>query len=400
MTKNRPFSPIRWRDDHLELIDQTRLPVDEVWLTCSEPEEVADAIRRLAVRGAPAIGVAAAYGLVVGLAGAASRRRRPCAGASTRSRSCSAAPGRRRSTSTGRSRAAGRCSTAPSGKPEGGDGKPGTAVRAALLAWAEDLHARDIETNRRIGEHGAALFAEGDRVLTHCNAGALATAGYGTAIGVIHSAWDRGRVGQVWVDETRPLLQGARLTAWELQKIGIPHRLVTDSSAGSLMTRSLVDRIVVGADRIAANGDTANKIGTYVLAVLAHRHGVPFYVAAPLSTVDPETATGEEIPIEERAAGEVTSVFGTRVAPEGVEAANPAFDVTPAELVTAIITEVGVLEPPYTESLAEALQRGAEQTDRPLSSHGAGSPRPAPRGIEDEDGREVASLAPRRGERE
>jgi len=351
MTKNEPFSPIRWQDDHLELIDQTRLPVEETWIACTRPEEVADAIRRLAVRGAPAIGVAAAYGLVVGLS-----VEEPAEALRRRFDEVSELLGGTRPTAVNLHWALAR------GREvfERHAGEDAPAVREALLAWAQDLHARDIETNRRIGEHGAALFTAGDRVLTHCNAGALATAGYGTAIGVIHSAWDRGRVGQVWVDETRPLLQGARLTAWELQRIGIPHRLVTDSSAGSLMTRSLVDRIVVGADRIAANGDTANKIGTYVLAVLARRHGVPFYVAAPLSTVDPDTATGDAIPIEERAAGEVTSVFGTRVAPEGVEAANPAFDVTPAELITAIITEVGVLEPPYTESLAEALRKGSE----------------------------------------
>jgi methylthioribose-1-phosphate isomerase len=208
-----------------------------------------------------------------------------------------------------------------------------------------------------MGEHGAALFAAGTRVLTHCNTGALATAGYGTALGVIQSSWRRGLVEMVWVDETRPLLQGARLTAWELQRLGIPFRLVTDSSAGALMARGLVDRIVVGADRIAANGDTANKIGTYTVAVLARRHGVPFYVAAPLSTIDPDTATGADIPIEERQPGEVTEVFGTRVAPEATPALNFAFDVTPNELITAIITDAGVLEPPYKESIAAVLRR-------------------------------------------
>ena len=192
-------------------------------------------------------------------------------------------------------------------------------------------------------------------MLTHCNAGALATAGYGTAIGVIHSSFRDGKVGLVWVDETRPLLQGARLTAWELEQAGIPHRLVTDSSAGTLLARGMVDRIVVGADRIAANGDTANKIGTYPLAVLAQRHGVPFYVAAPLSTIDPATPNGDAIPIEERRADELTRLAGREVAPEGTEAVNFAFDVTPAELVSAIITEAGVLEPPYTESIARAL---------------------------------------------
>lgn len=343
------FSPIAWRDDRLELLEQTLLPREESWIACERPEEVADAIRRLAVRGAPAIGVAAAYGLALGMkdAGALSPE-----AARARFDEVAALLGSTRPTAVNLSWAIERGRKVAAERLAAGDaaGLPG-----ALLAWAQDLHARDVETNRRIGEHGAELFSSGDRVLTHCNAGALATAGYGTAIGVIESAWRGGRVAQVWVDETRPLLQGARLTAWELRRLGIPHRLVTDSSVGSLMSRGLVDRIVVGADRIAANGDTANKIGTYVVAVLAHRHGVPFYVAAPLSTVDRATATGADIPIEERDAGEVTGVFGTRVAPDDTEAANPAFDVTPAELVTAIVTEIGVIRPPYTESLAEAF---------------------------------------------
>jgi methylthioribose-1-phosphate isomerase len=192
-------------------------------------------------------------------------------------------------------------------------------------------------------------------VLTHCNAGALATAGYGTALGVIQASFRRGAVGLVWVDETRPLLQGARLTAWELARLGIPFKLVSDSSAGALLARGLVDRCVVGADRIAANGDTANKIGTYTVAVLAARHRVPFYVAAPRSTIDPATPSGRDIPIEERSAAEVTQVLGTRVAPPGTEALNLAFDVTPAELISGLITEVGVLEPPYEESIRRAL---------------------------------------------
>lgn len=348
-----PVSPIRWAGGHLELLDQTRLPREETWLRCTTPEDVADAIRRLAVRGAPAIGVAAAYGLVLGMA-----RRGGEAPEALRRRfeEVSALLGGTRPTAVNLRWALERGRRVFQ-EALSREGAGGADVEAALLAWARDLHAKDVETNRRIGEHGAELFAAGDRVLTHCNAGALATAGYGTALGVIRAAWERERLGQVWVDETRPLLQGARLTAWELRKLGIPHRLVTDSSAGSLMTRGLVDRIVVGADRIAANGDTANKIGTYVVAVLAQRHGVPFYVAAPLSTVDPETPTGAEIPIEERAADEVTDVFGTRIAPDETAAANPAFDVTPAELVTAIITEVGVLRPPYEETLARALAR-------------------------------------------
>jgi methylthioribose-1-phosphate isomerase len=348
------FSPLAWRGDHLALLDQTRLPREEVWLRCAAPEAVADAIRRLAVRGAPAIGVAAAYALALGMAGTAG-----AAPAAQRARfeAVSALLAATRPTAVNLGWALERGRRVLERALAAGAGEE---VPRALLAWARALHAADVATNRRIGEHGAALFVSGDRVLTHCNTGALATAGYGTALGVIRAAWERGRVREVWVDETRPLLQGARLTAWELRKLGIPHRLVTDSSAGSLMTRNLVDRIVVGADRIAANGDTANKIGTYVLAVLAECHRVPFYVAAPLSTVDPATPTGAEIPIEERAAGEVTDVFGTRIAPEETAAANPAFDVTPAELVTAIITETGVIRPPYREGLAAALAAAGE----------------------------------------
>jgi methylthioribose-1-phosphate isomerase len=353
------LSPLAWRGDHLALLDQTRLPREEVWLRCAAPEAVADAIRRLAVRGAPAIGVAAAYALALGMAGVGA-----AAPAAQRARfeSVSALLAATRPTAVNLGWALARGRRVLERSLAAGAGEE---VPRALLAWARALHAADVATNRRIGEHGAALFVGGDRVLTHCNTGALATAGYGTALGVIRAAWERGRVREVWVDETRPLLQGARLTAWELRKLGIPHRLVTDSSAGSLMTRNLVDRIVVGADRIAANGDTANKIGTYVLAVLAERHRVPFYVAAPLSTVDPATATGADIPIEERAAGEVTDVFGTRIAPEETAAANPAFDVTPAELVTAIVTEAGVIRPPYREGLAAALAAAGEPAGAP-----------------------------------
>ncbi len=339
------FSPIRWRDG-LELLDQTLLPRQEVWLDCRTPELVADAIRRLAVRGAPAIGVAAAYGLVVGL-----RSAPPEAELRRRFDEVSELLGSTRPTAVNLRWAL------EKGRrvfEEHAD-KGREAAISALLDWAHGLHAADVAANRRIGAYGAELFAAGDRVLTHCNTGALATAGYGTALGVIQSCFAAGKLAQVWVDETRPLLQGARLTAWELGRLGIPYRLVTDSSVGSLMSRRLVDRVVLGADRIAANGDVANKIGTYTVAVLAHRHGVPFYVAAPLSTIDPHTPTGNEIPIEEREGGEVTDVFGTRIAPEEAPAANFAFDVTPHELVTAIITDAGVLRPPYTESIARAL---------------------------------------------
>jgi methylthioribose-1-phosphate isomerase len=322
------ISPIRWRDGVLELLDQRHLPDEETWLRCEEPEQVAAAIRTLAVRGAPAIGIAAAYGLAL---------------------------------------AAGRGGDLAAAARLLGDTRP-TAVNlrwaldrvlAAGADWAlEEAHAiarEQVEADRRMGELGAELFAEGDRALTHCNTGALATGGRGTAAGVLRSAWESGRLAQVWVDETRPLLQGARLTAWELEREGIPYRVVADAGAGSLMARGLVSRVIVGADRIARNGDVANKVGTYPLAVLADRHDIPFYVAAPVSTIDPATPSGDAIEIEERDPAEVVELAGRRIAPAGAEAANPAFDVTPAELVTAIITERGVLEPP----LAEAIERVA-----------------------------------------
>ncbi|MEA2599681.1 MAG: methylthioribose-phosphate isomerase [Acidobacteriota bacterium] len=342
---------MRWEGPGLRMLDQTRLPVEEVWMDCESPEQVADAIRRLAVRGAPAIGVAAAYGLVLGI-----RTERDPQRLAARFAEVSELLGSTRPTAVNLRWALERgrrvFEETAAANPEAPE-----AVTAALLAWARELHAEDVRINRRMGEHGAALFGQGSRVLTHCNTGSLATAGYGTALGVIQSAWGQGKVTQVWVDETRPLLQGARLTAWELKRLGIPFRLVTDSSAGALMSQGLVDRIVVGADRIAANGDTANKIGTYTVAVLAHRHQVPFYVVAPLSTIDRATPTGMAIPIEERKSAEVTEVFGTRVAPDDTAVLNFAFDVTPAELITAIVTEVGVLEPPYERSIAAAFER-------------------------------------------
>jgi methylthioribose-1-phosphate isomerase len=356
------FSPLRWEGGALELLDQTRLPAAEEWLTCRHPEQVADAIRRLAVRGAPAIGVAAAYGLAVGFAlpladeSPSGLARRFAEVADLLAATRPTAVNLRWAIERGRAVFA---DTLRRAEETGGDAGR-EVVYGALLFWARGLHAADVAANRAIGEHGAALFAAGSRVLTHCNTGALATAGYGTALGVIQSSWRQGKVGLVWVDETRPLLQGARLTAWELRRLGIPFRVLPDAAAGSLLARGEVDRVVVGADRIAANGDTANKIGTYPLAVLARRHEVPFYVAAPLSTIDPATATGAEIPIEERAPGEVTHVAGVGVTPEGAEALNLAFDVTPADLITAIVTEVGVLEPPYEEAIVRALARNEE----------------------------------------
>jgi methylthioribose-1-phosphate isomerase len=335
------FTPLRFKGDHVSMLDQTRLPVEEVWIDCRTPEDIAGAIRRLSIRGAPAIGVAAAYGLVLSLQDS-----------------------ERDFESDWQLLAATR-PTAVNLRWALDQGRAlferwssdGAELLPRFVDWALRLHRDDVATNRRMGDNGAALFEAGDKVMTHCNAGALATAGYGTAIGVIQSSFELGRVSTVWVDETRPLLQGARLTAWELKRLGIPHRLVTDSSAGALISRGHVDRIVVGADRIAANGDVANKIGTYVLAVLAQRHGVPFYVAAPLSTIDRQCPSGADIPIEERSPDEITQVFGTVIAPEATEAMNYAFDVTPAELVSAIITEVGVLEAPYPATIAQAFEK-------------------------------------------
>ncbi len=347
--RDAAFSPIAWRDGGLWLLEQTLLPAEETWIECPTPEVVADAIYRLAVRGAPAIGVSAAYGLVVGLK---SVERAEDLGArfdevyelllGTRP----TAVNLRWALEHGRK-------VFEANRERGVE-----ATREALLEWAKGVHADDIESCRRMGEYGAELFCEGDKVLTHCNAGALATGGYGTAVGVITSSFNHGRLSQVWVDETRPLLQGARLTAWELRRLGIPYKVITDSSSGTLMARGLVDRIVVGADRVAANGDVANKIGTYTVAVLAARHGVPFYVAVPLSTIDPHTPTGADIPIEERDPTEVTRIAGVDVSPDLEMAQNFAFDVTPNELVAAIITEVGILRPPYVESIREALAGG------------------------------------------
>jgi len=322
------LSPIRWAGGALELLDQTRLPAEEVWIRCEEPEQVAEAIRRMAVRGAPAIGVAAGYGMA--LASDVEGAARLLAG--TRPTAVNLHHALERSLAAHR------------------EGRP-------LLEVAEQLHREEIEADRALAAHGAELLSGGDRVLTHCNTGPLATGGYGTAAGVIRAGFEAGKVREVWVTETRPLLQGARLTTWELERLGVPYRLVTDGSVGTLLARGMVDRVVVGADRIAANGDVANKIGTYSAAVLADRHGVPFYVAAPRSTIDPGSASGAEIPIEERDPDEVTTVLGTPVAPAGAPAVNWAFDLTPHELVSAIVTEAGVLEPPYEESIARALRR-------------------------------------------
>ena len=311
--------PLRWEDGALLVLDQRALPGSETWIRCESHAQVGDCIRSLAVRGAPAIGIAAAYAM-----GLAARRGEDLGAAAAMLRAT-------RPTAVNLGLALDRALAL-----DGGD----------LVELARRIHEEQLEADRRLAELGAERFRPGDRALTHCNAGALATAGYGTAGGVLLAAWEAGRLAEVWVDETRPLLQGARLTAWELRRAGIPHRVVADSAAGSLLAAGAVDRIVVGADRIAANGDAANKIGTYPLAVLAACHGVPFYVAAPVSTIDPATPTGAAIPIEERDPAEVAP-----------GAFNPAFDVTPAALVAAIFTEAGVLEPPYEEAITDVGSR-------------------------------------------
>jgi methylthioribose-1-phosphate isomerase len=308
-----PERILRLDDDAVVLLDQRRLPLEEVEVRCHSAVDVAEAIRTMVVRGAPAIGIAAAYGIALAAA-------------------------------------------------RGDDLEEADAVlrssrpTAVNLAWALDtmrsdptadharrIHRDEVERCRAMAAHAAELLAPGTQALTHCNAGGLATGGYGSAVGALVAAWERRVLDHVWVDETRPLLQGARLTAWELETAGIPHAVIADAAAASLMAAGEVDAVLTGADRIAANGDTANKIGTYSLAVLAHHHGIPFYVVAPSSTVDLATPTGDEIPIEERDPAEVTSRFAAR---------NPAFDVTPAELITAIVTERGVHNAPYEESLA------------------------------------------------
>ena len=323
---------IQWTDAGVVMIDQTRLPREQVFVTCKTYLEVADAIKTMVIRGAPAIGVAAAMGVALGA----------CNGADFETV----------------------CSTLAATRP--------TAVNlfwgiermrrvyaeshgdvAALVREAKQIRLEDIAICEAIGRNGAELVPDGKTVLTHCNAGALATAGYGTALGVIRAAVTAGKKIDVLADETRPFLQGARLTAWELQYDGIPVKVITDNMAGYFLHSGRVGCVVVGADRIAANGDVANKIGTYSLAVLAKENGVPFYVAAPVSTLDLNMASGAEIPIEQRAQAEVTHVFGVPVAPENIGAENPAFDVTPARYVTAIVNERGVARAPYEKSLRE-----------------------------------------------
>jgi len=336
----RLLSPLRWDVVHseLQLIDQLKLPHEEIWHTYGEHLGVAEAIRTMIVRGAPAIGIAAAYGVALG-----ALRGAPLSDVIATLRAT-------RPTAKNLFWALSRMQTAA--EQARLDGRP---LFEALLQEAQAIHRQDIEMCLRIGEFGAPLLPAGT-VLTHCNAGGLATGGYGTAIGVIRSALSLGTMLRVFADETRPYLQGARLTAYEFVRLGVPVTLLTEGMAGFLMARGEIQSVIVGADRIAANGDVANKIGTYTLAVLAQTHGIPMYVAAPRSTLDLDLASGSEIPIEERSPDEVLSIGSLRIAPRGASARHPAFDVTPAKLVTAIITDVGVARPPYHDSLARLVR--------------------------------------------
>ncbi|GBC87001.1 Methylthioribose-1-phosphate isomerase [bacterium HR12] len=348
--------PVEWRGDAVAILGQRLLPHREEVLECRTVAEVAEAIRSLAVRGAPIIGVTAAYGMALAATlSTQTRPRRLLAELEEAARTLKAA----RPTAVNLAWAVDRMMRVATGQCCS-VGSTVQRVHEAMVAEALRIEAEDREACAAIGAHGLELVPEGARVLTHCNTGMLCTAGIGTALGVIVAAHRAGRGVHVWVDETRPVLQGARLTAWELGRLGIPRTLVVDAAAGSLMARGLVDLVIVGADRIAANGDVANKIGTYPLAVLARHHGVPFYVAAPTSTVDLGTGSGAGIPIEERDPAEVLAPGGVPVAEPDTPVANPAFDVTPAELVSAIVTERGVVRPPYARTLAELVApRGA-----------------------------------------
>ncbi len=332
--------PIIWRDDSLHLLDQRRLPRSLEYVCCRDAEGVASAIRAMVVRGAPAIGIAAAYGVAL-----AARERLAVGGGGVRALlEDIALLEASRPTAVNLMWALARMRELVM-QAEGG-------LEQRLLEAARQIHEDDLAANRRMGDYGAALMADGTGVLTHCNAGALATAGYGTALGVVRSANAMGKLGAVYATETRPWLQGARLTAWELLQDGIAVTLIADSAAAHLMKLGRVQWLVTGADRIAANGDAANKIGTYGLATLARAHGVRVMIAAPLSTIDLRTASGDEIPIEQRAAEELTSIAGQSIAAPGVAVYNPVFDVTPAALIDALVTEKGVVEKPDRKALA------------------------------------------------
>jgi methylthioribose-1-phosphate isomerase len=338
----KDFKIIEWLGDRIKIIDQTELPHKEIFLELQDYREVADAIKKLRIRGAPDIGVATAYGFALGAQSIkASSKDEFLAKLRPVSETLSSS----RPTAVNLFWALAKMNKVAQG------GKSVTQIKKDLLTEAQRIEAENDEANRRLSELGAELIKDGFTILTHCNTGSLATAAYGTALGVIKMAKEQGKKVKVYATETRPLLQGARLTTWELLKENIPVTLITDSMAGYFMNKGAINCAIVGADRIAANGDVANKIGTYTLAVLATENGIPFYVAAPMSTIDFSLSSGADIPIEERNPDEVTHIQGIRIAPEGVKAANPAFDVTPHCYISAIITEKGVIREPYVEKL-------------------------------------------------
>ena len=341
---------LEWTKTGVVFIDQTKLPTEEVYVTCTTHQQVADVIRNMVVRGAPAIGVAAAMGIALGV-----KNSKAETGADLRKdfdQICEIIR-QTRPTAVNLFWAIRRMTE----KFETLRVRPIAQIQQALIEEAQRMHAEDIAANQAMGRHGATLMPSSGGVLTHCNAGALATAGYGTALGVIRAAVEAGKKIHVYADETRPFLQGSRLTAWELMKDGIPTTVISDNMAGVMMQQGKIGAIVVGADRIAANGDVANKIGTYTVAVLAKEHGIPFYVAAPISTVDLATPDGTKIPIEQRNAREVTHIAGKQMVPAGVQVENPAFDVTPAKYIAAIITERGIARAPYEQSLSELVHQ-------------------------------------------
>jgi len=342
---------LEWTDNGVRFLDQTKLPTEEVYVTCKTHEQVADVIRNMVVRGAPAIGVATAMGIALAVKNSKAEN----VGDLKKEfdQACEIIS-KTRPTAVNLFWAIRRMQQ----KLERARIQPLNQIKQTLIEEARRMHAEDIAANQAMGRHGATVMPASGGVLTHCNAGALATAGYGTALGVIRAAVEQGKKIHVYADETRPFLQGSRLTAWEMMKDGIPTTVISDNMAGAMMKQGKIGAIVVGADRIAANGDVANKIGTYTVAVLAKEHGIPFYVAAPFSTVDLETSDGSKIPIEQRNSREVSHIAGKQMVPDGVEIENPAFDVTPAKYVTAIITERGIAKAPYSDSLprlAEAV---------------------------------------------
>jgi len=345
------FRTIEWTDEAVIMIDQRRLPTQEIYVKCRTYQEVAEAIREMIIRGAPAIGVAAAMGIALGAKGIKAATFEEFY--REYEKVCNVMAGTR-PTAVNLFWAVDRMKRFCLDNKEAGIERLKSLIKEEALR----IHEEDLEINKNIGKNGSPLIPNGARILTHCNAGGLATAGYGTALGVVRAAHEAGKEIQVFADETRPFLQGARLTAWELMKDNIPMTLITDNMAGYFMKKGMIDLVIVGADRIAANGDTANKIGTYSVAVLAKEHNIPFYVAAPISTLDLSLENGDKIPIEERNIREVTHVFESQIAPDGVRVLNPAFDVTPSRYIKAIITEKGVVEAPFEEGLKGIAGKG------------------------------------------